>query len=104
MVLADPCLVIIQMIEVLQQLHVAIDREQRVLVERMKRREENAGLEKTVVHGCFSSIIAVVIPGRAEGASPESRNTGPQEIIGPCSWAPGCLAALGPRGDGIGEW
>src|SRR5262245_27787020 len=49
--LADPGLVIVQPIEMDEQLHVAIDREQRVFAQRMKRREKDAGLEISVVHG-----------------------------------------------------
>jgi microcin C transport system substrate-binding protein len=38
-----------------------------------------------------------VIPGRAGGANPESRNQG----FGARSWIPGSLAALAPRNDGL---
>jgi hypothetical protein len=34
-----------------QELHVAIERQQRVLGERMEGGEEDAGLQETVVHG-----------------------------------------------------
>jgi hypothetical protein len=51
MVLADPGLVIVQPVEMDQKLHVALERQQRVFRQRMKRREENAGLQKSVVHG-----------------------------------------------------
>ena len=49
MVLADPGLVIIQLVEMNEQIHVALEREQRVLVHGMKRREEDAGLHIAVV-------------------------------------------------------
>ena len=43
-------------------------------------------------------MIILVIPGRAEGANPESR-TRP----GACIWIPGSLAPLAPRNDRIGK-
>jgi len=51
MVLADPGLVIVQPVEMLDQLHVAFDGERGILVKRMERREKDAGTQKTVVHG-----------------------------------------------------
>ena len=51
MVLADPGLVIVQPVEMDQKLHVAIERQQRIFAERMKRREENAGFQKSILHG-----------------------------------------------------
>ena len=48
-VLADPGLVIVQPVEMDQQVHVALEREQRILVNGMKRREEHAGLHVAVV-------------------------------------------------------
>src|SRR5262249_40488863 len=42
---------------------------------------------------------ALVIPGRREAAIPESMNTGRADLLVPCSWPPGSLASLGPRGD-----
>ena len=51
MVLADPGLVIVQPVEMDQKLHVAIERQQRIFAQRMKRREENAGFQKSVLHG-----------------------------------------------------
>jgi len=36
----------------------------------------------------------IVIPGRAEGAGPESRC-----VFGGCFWIPGSLAARAPRND-----
>jgi hypothetical protein len=51
MMLADPGLVIIEPVEMDQQLHVAIERQQRIFAERMERREKDAGLQESVVHG-----------------------------------------------------
>src|SRR5215467_7939392 len=48
--LADPGLVIVQPVEVNQKLHVAIESEQRVFVQRMKGSEKNSCLQKPVVH------------------------------------------------------
>src|SRR5437588_4399456 len=49
MVLADPGLVVVELIEVHEQVHVALEREQRVLAHGVKRREEHAGLYVAVV-------------------------------------------------------
>jgi hypothetical protein len=49
MVLADPGLVVVQSVEVDEQIHVALEREQRVLIRRMERREKDAGLDVAVV-------------------------------------------------------
>ena len=50
-VLADPGLVIVQPVEMDQELHVAVEGEQRILGERMEGRKKDAGLQKSVVHG-----------------------------------------------------
>ena len=55
MVLADPGLVVVEPVEMLQQLHVAVDRQQRVLVQGMEGGEEDAGLQVSVVHGAWAS-------------------------------------------------
>jgi hypothetical protein len=49
-VLADPRLVIVEAIEMDQQLHVALEAEQRVLRERVEGREKDAGAYKPVIH------------------------------------------------------
>src|ERR1700749_4815698 len=49
-VLADPPLVIIQPIEMLEQFKVALDRQSRVLVVIVKRREKNAAAQIEIVH------------------------------------------------------
>ena len=49
MMLADPGLVVVQLVEMNEQVHVALKREQRILVHRMKRREKDAGLHIAVV-------------------------------------------------------
>src|SRR5215469_12786844 len=49
--LADPGLMVVQPVEMLDQLHVAVDREGRVLAQRMERRKEDPGAEITVLHG-----------------------------------------------------
>jgi hypothetical protein len=49
--LADPGLVIVETVEMLDQLHVALDGERRVLAQRMEGREEDAGSKIAVLHG-----------------------------------------------------
>ena len=49
-VLADPGLVVVEPVEMDQQLHVALERQQRVLVQGMEGREEDAGSEIPVLH------------------------------------------------------
>ena len=48
MVLADPGLVIVELVEVDQQVHVALERKQRIFARRMERREEHAGFHVAV--------------------------------------------------------
>src|SRR5262245_43396749 len=66
--LADPGLVIVQPVQVNQKLHVAIESEQRVFVQRMKGSEKNPCLQKPVVHrprSVFGLLISIVaITGR----------------------------------------
>src|SRR5215471_6722730 len=66
--LADPGLVIVQPVQVNQKLHVAIESEQRVFVQRMKGSEKNPCLQKPVVHRPRSffqfSATIVAITGR----------------------------------------
>src|SRR6516162_5863406 len=69
--LADPGLVIVQAVEVNQKLHVAIESEQRVFIQRMKGSEKNPCLQKPVVHRPrsffrFSALLTsiVAITGR----------------------------------------
>ena len=50
MVLADPRLVIIQPVEMLEQFEIALDRQGRVLVVVVKRREKNAAAQIEIVH------------------------------------------------------
>jgi hypothetical protein len=72
MMLADPGLVIIQPVEVDQKLHIAVETEQRIFVERMKRGEKYAGLQISVLHGralvpsCFDAWI---LAGSAQAVS-----------------------------------
>jgi hypothetical protein len=49
--LTDPGLVIIELVEMDQKLHVALKRQQGIFGQRMEGRKENTGLEKSVVHG-----------------------------------------------------
>ena len=51
MMLADPRLMVVQPVEVLDQLHVAFDGEGGVLVQRMEGRQENAGAQIAVGQG-----------------------------------------------------
>ena len=46
MVLADPRLFVAEFVEPFDELDVAADRERRVFVQRMKRREENAAAQR----------------------------------------------------------
>src|SRR5712692_975475 len=75
MVLADPGLVIAEPVEMDQKLHVAVESAQRVFRERMKGREENAGLEISVVHGLVfvadgaAGPIVTIPPGLTSRAS-----------------------------------
>src|SRR5260370_27860287 len=48
--LADPGLVIVQPVEMLDHLHVAVDRQGRVLAQRMEGREKDAGAEIAVLY------------------------------------------------------
>ncbi len=50
MVLADPRLVIVQPVEMLEQLEVTLDRQGRVLVVVVKRREKDAAAQIEIVH------------------------------------------------------
>ncbi len=50
MMLADPRLVIIQPVEMLEQFEVALDRQGRVLVVVVERREKNAAAQIEIVH------------------------------------------------------
>jgi len=49
--LADPGLVVIELVEMDEQLHVAVEAQQGVFAKRMKRGEKNSGLQVSVVHG-----------------------------------------------------
>ena len=51
MMLADPRLVVVQPVEVLQQLNVALDRERRILRQIVERRQEDAAPEIGLAHG-----------------------------------------------------
>src|SRR6266851_10394550 len=68
MMLADPRLVVAEPVEVLQQLHVALDRQGRVLVVIMKRRQKDAAAQVEIAHGVASG---------AEGS--------PHVIVGDCA-------------------
>src|SRR5262249_13777777 len=48
--LAHPGFVIVQPVEMLDQLHVAVDRQRRVLAQRMEGREEDSGAEVAVLY------------------------------------------------------
>jgi hypothetical protein len=54
--LADPGLVIVETVEMLDQFHVALDGERGVLAEGMERREKDAGSEIAVLHGVFLEL------------------------------------------------
>jgi hypothetical protein len=49
--LADPGLVIVKPIEMDQEIHIAVEGEQRVFGQWMKRGEKNAGPQKSLGHG-----------------------------------------------------
>ena len=50
MMLADPRLVVIQPVEMLEQFEIALDRKGRVLVVVVKRREKNSAAQIEIVH------------------------------------------------------
>ena len=52
--LADPGLVIVEPVEMDQQFHVALEGEQRVFGQWMKRSKKNAGPQKSLAHGIGS--------------------------------------------------
>src|SRR5207245_683978 len=85
MVLADPGLVIVEPVEMDQKLHVAVERQQRVLGQRMKGREKNAGLEKSVVHGLVfvagvaAAPIVAITPGLT--SRPRGRPAGGSPVV-----------------------
>src|SRR6266446_9940556 len=81
--LADPRLVIIEPVEVLQELEVALDRQGRVLVVIMKRRQEDAASQIGIAH--------IALPYRFMGAEPL--------LDGSSAIAPGCGKRFraGPR-------
>src|SRR5262249_24096633 len=56
--LADPCLVIVETVEMLDQLHVAVDGERRVLTQRMEGREKDSGPEIAVLHGIHGGVAS----------------------------------------------
>src|SRR5687767_13719786 len=56
--LAHPGLVIIQSIEVLEQLHVAVERQQRILAQSVEGREKYAGLEIPVIQDVHGAAIS----------------------------------------------
>src|SRR5260370_19153607 len=70
MMLADPRLVIIQPVEMLQEFEVALDRQGRVLVVIMKRRQEDAASQIEIAHDVASGA------GRS-----------PVVIVGDCPWS-----------------
>jgi hypothetical protein len=59
--LADSGFVIVEPVEVKQKLHVAIECEQRVFVQRMKGSEKNPRLQKPVLHKPDLLIVALPI-------------------------------------------
>src|SRR5712691_3173006 len=65
MMLADPRLVVIQPVEMLQEFEVALDRQGRVLVVIMKRRQEDAASQIAITHDVASGAgrSPVVIVG-----------------------------------------
>src|SRR5689334_2262211 len=100
MVLADPRLVIVQLIDVLQQLHVALQRERGVLSQVVERRKENAAAQ--VAHGLASWGYWPVgysgtqaggtrpCPSASTTASPSSPAPVPVSVARtPCCWPAG---------------
>src|SRR5205085_433130 len=57
MMLADPRLVIVQPVEVLEQLEVALDRQGRIFVMIVERREKDAAAQIELVHAVSSGGI-----------------------------------------------
>src|SRR5271170_1072719 len=56
MMLADPGLVIIEPVEMLDQLHVPFDGKRRILAKRVEGREKDSGAEIAVLHGGLPRI------------------------------------------------
>jgi hypothetical protein len=57
--LADPGLVVVETVEMLDQFHVAFDRKRRIFPQRMEGSEEDSGSEIAVLHGVFLRVCAV---------------------------------------------
>src|SRR5271155_2154667 len=72
MMLADPRLVIIQPVEMLEQFEVALDRERRVLVVVVKRREKNAAAQIEIVHAESSGRKPAAADGRPSACFPQA--------------------------------
>jgi hypothetical protein len=74
-VLADPRLVIVEAIEMDQQLHVALETEQRILGERVEGRERDASAHKPVVHQLVLLGVSgfAIVASRAHGAGSATR-------------------------------
>jgi hypothetical protein len=75
MMLTDPRLMVVQPVEVLDQLHVALDSEGGVLVQRMEGRQENAGAQIAIGQSrgplrVIGSIAGVEYSGRPSARQP----------------------------------
>jgi hypothetical protein len=60
----------------------------------VKKKKGRVKEERTTPASAYDGETDVVIPGRTEGANPES------SPVGMHIWIPGSLAALAPRNDG----
>src|SRR5437763_4010921 len=85
-VLADPRLVIIQPIEMLEQFEIALDRERRVLVVVVERREKNAAAQIQIVHAESS--------GRKPTAADRPPSAYFPQANFPCLRVPAIMAAI----------
>ena len=61
--LADPDLVVAQVVEPLDQLHVAVDGERRVLPDAVERSEEDAELHAAMGHGVSVTAVKASVSG-----------------------------------------
>src|SRR3954463_3178744 len=96
MVLAAPELVIAERVELLDEIEVAAELQQRVLADRVVRGEEGTELEAR--HGCFlRNFLLLDFGSKVRGG----RAQGNRASAGSDAWSP-CEACVMPRG-GTGE-
>src|SRR6516164_4262195 len=82
-VLANPRLVIVEAIEMDQQLHVALEAEQRVLRERVEWREKDASAHKPVVHRLVL-LSGIRVRNRSKSPAWREAACGDSGRVAPC--------------------